>query len=114
MSHQDRVETLLTTQKDISSRANSLLRKIQSAPYTSPSEAELRWFKELERVHNRITRGLLVDSAARVAEARRYVDVSKRRGKAAEEGGKDGVDWRVVETVEEMYFGLVAGGTNLF
>ena len=92
---------------DLESHANTLLRQLLTINHPLMSEAEEKWFKELARVKARVDRGLKVETKVRVAEGRKVVEISGRRG--AEEGGGKKVDGRVVEAIEEAYGPLFCG-----
>jgi hypothetical protein len=101
-SHSERISQLTQVQHLTLTRTNALLRTLQTHPHSLPSDAESRWFKELSRVNTYLNRTFAPDVHGKLAEARRYADLARGRGETEEEG--KGVDWRVLEAVEEMYY----------
>jgi hypothetical protein len=99
-----RLDAVNTTQKELETRANTLLRQLVTVHQPTTSEAEDKWFKELRRVKGLLEgqRGLLSEVKSRMNEGRKFVELSGRRGEN-EDGEKRVLDTRVMEAIEEAY-----------
>lgn len=87
-----------------------MLRKLLTINQPQTSEAEEKWFKELSRVKAKLEgpRGLLVEAKSRMSEGRKYLELARENKENGEEPGKQRLDSRVMESIEEGY-GLNVG-----